>query len=581
MTQLGKCFAIDYSGSTWNDSFYHSNVRFILEAKFKEGDEIIIWDHSSKYISYADYMIINNRKDGNGGTYPRCIFDSIFKKYEDVHYSEFILISDGEISNHGVEELDKEIQLHLNKFHSDYYEIYLLGNSANLSVACPFTRFSASKTIVKKPYEEDHVISISDEDLNTIKEIDNINTEEEFNLKFDALERAFIARFLGTDGDQELRKSVLLMHKRINANNSKKKENSNGRIDQLVMEDKNYDAAQEEVITCFGSVLGGDFQSRINLLIRMCDGGLKQLFDVNKLQTFRQFTANDTEINEVQDIQNLDIETSVENSEWQCPISYDNEVDPMILITADTLNFQPVLIGFDKLTTDRIINCPLNALYIDEFVEKFKSFIDHSISLKNYRESLVTSYPIEKSPFTRKRIIGAIPLGENDEHVNAANWSLMKIITGGKDLGDKNLWFFVLYRMIQKGLLPYLNDIEPFIKAQVMYRFSQYKTSISLSGLSNLPQTRVFYPTAAWTCLISPFLIPKIPQKLNLFYVHQIHYQDLLEILNMYDIKLPDEFTAFANRVEVLSRLLGFFKRNTKLLPMYKCSSKFNHYGTR
>lgn len=570
MTVLKKCFAIDYSGSTWNDSFYHSNVRSILDTKFCEGDEIIIWDNSAKYISKSEYMEINRTRDGNGGTYPKCIFNAIFKKYTDVHYTEFILISDGEICDSEVESLDSTIQQSINKFHCDYCEVYLLGNGANLSVACPFTRFNASRTIVKKPCGEDQIISISDEDLNTIKEIDTINTEEEFNLKFDALERAFVARLLGTNGDQELRKSVLLMHKRINANNSMKDENKNDRINELVMIDKDYETAQEEVIKCFGSVLGGDFQSRINQLIRMCDGGLKQLFDINKLQTFRQYTASDTEVNEVDDIQNLDIETSVENSEWTCPISYDNEVDPMILITADHTNFQPVLIGFDKLTTERILNCPLNALYNDEFITKFKSCIDHTISLKNYRDSFNTSNPIRTSPFTRKTIIGAIPLGENDEHVNAANWSLMKIITGGKDLGDKNLWFFMLYRMIQKGLFPYLNDIEPYMKAQVQYRFSHYKTSISLSGFSNLPQTKVFYPTAAWTCLVSPFLIPRIPQKLNLFYIHLNHYQDLLEILNMYDIELPKEFTPLANRVEVLARLLGFFKRNTKLLPMYK-----------
>ena len=571
MTRLNKCFAIDFSGSTSGDSFYHSNVRLILEQKFTEEDEIIIWDHMSRYISKEEYMEINSYRRGKGGTYPQCIFDAIFSKHKEAHYSEFILISDGHVYNSDVERLDQRISENMDRFSCDYTEVYLLGNGANMSVACPFTRFNASKTIVKSPStSEDRVISTSNEDLNTIKEIDNINTMEEFNDKYDALERAFIARLIGTSGDQKLRISVLKMSKRINANNIMKDENKNKRIDQLVLQDRNYDEAKEEAIKCFNTVLGGEYQSKINLLIRMCDGGLKQVFDIDKLQTFRAYTADDTEVNEVDDIKDLDIESSVENSQWECPISIDNEIDPMILVTTNQSDFTPVLVGFDKNTTERIVNCPLNALYIPEFMEKLRSFIDHSISLKNYRSSLETSNPIKKSPFTRKDIIGAIPLGENKEHVNAANWTLMKIITGGKNLGDVNLWFFVLYKMIKDGTVPYLKDIEPFVKAQVIYRFLNYTTSISLSGLSNLPQTRVFYPTAAWTCLISPFLIPRIPMKLNLFYVHIGHFQELLDILNMFHLELPSKFYGFATRVEIFTRLLAFFKRNPRLLDTYK-----------
>ncbi|OUM56231.1 hypothetical protein PIROE2DRAFT_65653 [Piromyces sp. E2] len=312
----------------------------------------------------------------------------------------------------------------------------------------------------------------------------------------------------------------------------------------------------------------------------MCDGGLKQVFDINVLQTFRAYTSTNTEENKVEDIQDLNIESSVNNSQWECPISIDNEIDPMILITVDDDNqaFTPALFGFDKKVTEKILDCPLNALYFDEFIEKFKMFIDHPISLKNYHASLQSSNPIEKSPYTRRRIIGAVPLGENEEHVNAANWSLMKIITGGKNLGDRNLWFFILYMLVKRNQIPYLKDIEPFIEAQVKYRLSHYTTSISLSGLSNLLQTRILYPTAAWTCLISPFLMPKIPSNLNLFFTHLGHYRELLHILDLFDIELPKEFQPMANRVEILTHLLTYFKRNPKQLTLYKNGlQKFFH----
>eukprot|EP00833_Pecoramyces_ruminatium_P006552 jgi/Orpsp1_1/1180584/evm.model.c7180000073985.1 len=147
MTRLHKCFAIDYSGSTSGSSFYHSNVRSILEQKLTDEDEIIIWDNYSKYISKDEYMEINRNRKGWGGTYPQCIFDAIFSRHKEADYSEFILISDGYIDDRNVEKLDQIIQKSRDKFNCDYTEIYLLGHGANLSVACPFTRFNASKTI--------------------------------------------------------------------------------------------------------------------------------------------------------------------------------------------------------------------------------------------------------------------------------------------------------------------------------------------------------------------------------------------------------------------------------------------------
>jgi len=77
-------------------------------------------------------------------------------------------ISDGEVCNRDVDELDKTINQNIDNFKCNYTEVYLLGNGANLSVARPFTRFNQSKTIVKKPNQIDQVIAVSDEDLKTI-----------------------------------------------------------------------------------------------------------------------------------------------------------------------------------------------------------------------------------------------------------------------------------------------------------------------------------------------------------------------------------------------------------------------------
>ena len=86
----------------------------------------------------------------------------------------------------------------------------------------------------------------------------------------------------------------------------------------------------------------------------------------------------------------------------------------------------------------------------------------------------------------------------------------MQLISGGKNLGDRNIWFSILWLLVKRKIFPYLDDVEDFLKAQLLYRFNNNKTSISISGLGNLPQKKVEYGTAAWACLMSIYLIPKI-----------------------------------------------------------------------
>ena len=579
-----RCFAIDYSGSTQGEKFYHENIKDILSKKYENNDEIIVWDHNSKYITFNDYMKINNNLEGFGGTNPKCIFSSIFEKHKKVIYDEFVLITDGQIYEKEVEECSELIENNKTNFIPNYVEVYLIGNknSTNLSVVCPFTRYSSSKTILKSPDEnEDNIINeVSADDLNILKKIKDISTLVDFNKNYESIEKAFIARLLGTKGDIELRKEVLLMQRRINKNLAKevKTEKKTTLLDDLLLKDQNFELATNELCNNFNIIATTDFSQKINLLIRMSDGALKQMFNINELQTFRKNIASNTKNVEINDIENIDIESSVKDIKFECPISAENETDPTILLTLPNENeeLKPLLLGFEKVSLEKILNCPLNALYNDDFINKIKLYIDHPISLKTLREAEEKGYPFEKSPITRKTIIGAITLGESEEHVKCADYNLMKLLTGGKNLGDRNLWFVVIWILVKKGIFPYLKDIEPFIKAQVIYRMKNYTTSISLSGLSNLPQNKVLYITAAWSCLMSPFIIDKIPSNCNLFNVHLTHYKELVDIINLFNLQLPKNFEKFANRMVVFSYLLYFFKRNTKLFENYVNGLKYN-----
>ena len=569
-----KCFAMDYSGSTSGEKFYHDNVKEILDKKYKEGDDLILWDDKAKFIPYNEYMDINKNRKGWGGTYPNIIF-SLFKDKEKTHYSEFILITDGQVGEYEVQKCDEEFQNYKNKLIYDYAEVYLIGRKeyTNLSVACPFTRFCPSKTVLKSPEEEKVITEISSEDLKIAEKIASISTEAEFNQHFESLKKAFIVRLIGTSGDVELRKNLLLMQKRIVSHNAENQKTSlkEEKIDTLLKENK-FEEAKNELLNCFQTI-DTDFSKKINLLIRMSDGAIKQIFNIDEIQSFQAVTA--TKAQEVDTMELEDIPSSIEHSKFECPISMENEVDPAILITVPEEFIKngkivPLLVGFDKLQTENIINCPYNALYNKDFMEKFNKCIDHAISLKQIREAEKSGHPFVTSPMTRRKIIGIIPLGESPEHVKAADWTLMQLISGGKNLGDRNIWFSIIWLLVKRKTFPYLSDVEDFLRAQVLYRFKNNKTSISLSGLANLPQKKVWYGTAAWACLMSIYLIPKIPRNCNLLLVHLFHYKELVEIVNLFEYKLLDDFEKIVQKILCLASLMTFFKKNIKLLPFYK-----------
>ena len=122
MKTLKKCFAIDYSGSTHGDTFYHNNVKSILDEKYNNEDDIIIWDTIAKFTSYNEYMDINKNRKGEGGTSPQSIF-KLFQNKEKKNYSEFILITDGEVNQSDVESCDKNFELYKNILIYNYAEI--------------------------------------------------------------------------------------------------------------------------------------------------------------------------------------------------------------------------------------------------------------------------------------------------------------------------------------------------------------------------------------------------------------------------------------------------------------------------
>jgi hypothetical protein len=110
---------------------------------------------------------------------------------------------------------------------------------------------------------------------------------------------------------------------------------------------------------------------------------------------------------------------------------------PQILID----QCEPVLLGFDKKIVDDITACPLRILNYPEVRTKFKARLSTFTGVK-------LNGMLFKNPYTQKKLLGTIPLGTHESHVRVGNYTIAKMVSGGKILGNLHLYYAVIWYLI-------------------------------------------------------------------------------------------------------------------------------------
>lgn len=55
-----------------------------------------------------------------------------------------------------------------------------------------------------------------------------------------------------------------------------------------------------------------------------------------------------------------------------------------------------------------------------------------------------------KNPFTQNKLLGAIPLGSHKSHVTVGNHTIAKMMSGGKVIGNFNMYYAVVWYLIKE-----------------------------------------------------------------------------------------------------------------------------------
>lgn len=285
------------------------------------------------------------------------------------------------------------------------------------------------------------MVQYTPEDYKILDTLDDI-TLENFEANFDKIEGLIIALNMGKEGNIPLKNQLVVMKNRLVKELSKQKAKT-GEVDINVemrahLEKGDFEGAMEiaKKITkeYFSDSMTTDLEKNISHLINLC-GDLRGKYNINQIKSNKMATAQDAKEGKIdQEVEAVDISKNL----IECPIIMDEDV-PQILVD----DCEPILLGVEKFIVDDIAACPLRILNYPEVKAKLKARLSNFMGVK-YGDKLL------KNPFTQRKLLGAIPLGCHKSHVTVGNYTIARMFSDGKILGNLNMFYAAIWYIIKE-----------------------------------------------------------------------------------------------------------------------------------
>lgn len=568
-------YAYDASGSTDQAANYH-DLSQALVSDLPADTTILYWDSVRRVITRAELAAINKARRGNGGTDPLRIAEYV---REQNFHGHLVILTDGQVSTNSVDAAGRLLGNDW-AFASVTVHLCHTGGTVNMSVSCPFTRASPHTVHLYEPangYTAKTVTSVTAADLETLTLVGSLRTIPEFMAAAPALERVLIARTMGTNGDPTLRDSLLAMKRRLIAADAATKGSSplvTQLTDALAAGDhaaalQAADGLTVEYYDDTDDVDAGTWSARFNRLLSMAEGALRGTFDLSNLSGAirgdRARRAAAAPVAVATAVPETGGDTGGGAAPFVCPITLEAGGDTVLLI-ADVA--EPLLGGgLDKDIVNDLVSCPLNLFKYPDLVRTLLDRLDHPISLAALKEAEDAGAPIATSPLTRRPVIaGGLCLGADAQHAAATNWTLARLVSGGRLLGNPDLWFAALWIAATGTDAPaYLRDVAEPLATHLKWRLANSTAPLSLQGLPEFPITRVPLHAALWYVVASAALNP--PPARDVLRAHLPHIRPLLQVLGQTGHTLPRAFRWHIERLSVLMSMLTWVKRDRHTLP--------------
>jgi len=527
---MSSIIFIDNSGSVNNNELYWNEVNKILE--LNNIKEYYLWNSDITKTTKDDISKSIINKIGLNGT----IISNVAKQIIDNNYYDenIIIITDGEVN---MKEVNLSETLLENK-KINLIECYIISeqNEENLNVSVPlaFMRNGNSKLYISNTNDTLKLIkNINIEDFELLNDITVENLLDNYDKIYDLLN----IKNMGKNGLPEIKEKLIkIRNEYIKISNKKLNKNDGVMVKEHLL-NENYEEALKllnKIENDFKNNEDNSYYSKFNKLLSLCDD--RSLLGYALYQKVNN--AKKTE-----DI-NPDEDINLDNYKFEDPILFDIDVPQLILLDDEV----PLL--NDKLLKQLIEN-PLSILNNEEIKNKISKRIGHCLGVK-------ISNKLEYDPYTRKRIIGTIPLTiDNKQHLKVGSNSLYKLFTNGKIIGNSSLYYIIIWKIINENKCEYLNEQLNYINNHLKYRIQNSTTYISMQGLPEFNRTIVPLEVSMYyiinSCLIN----------MTIFKMHLFNINILVDIItNIFNYKINDDVLKYINIMMVSSSMLKLYNYN-------------------
>lgn len=164
-----------------------------------------------------------------------------------------------------------------------------------------------------------------------------------------------------------------------------------------------------------------------------------------------------------------------------------------------------------------------------------------------------------KNPFTQRKLLGAIPLGCHKSHVTVGNYTIARMFSDGKILGNLNMFYAAIWYIIKEKEIEYLKDIEKNATEHLIFRLKNSKTMASLCGLAQFVTTEMNTDLAVWYCVNSGYL--NQPTDKDTFRFHAYNLVPMITIVNTLGYPIDKGVHNHLSRTKTLLSVLAAFKK--------------------
>lgn len=107
-------------------------------------------------------------------------------------------------------------------------------------------------------------------------------------------------------------------------------------------------------------------------------------------------------------------------------------------------------------------------------------------------------------------------------------------------MGNLNMWFAVIWILVNEGEIEYLNPIKSNITEHLIFRLTETKTMASMCGLSQFVSTQINTDIAVWYCVNSGYM--NVPVEKDTFRFHLFDHEHMVKIVKVLGYPIEDGF---------------------------------------